>query len=402
MVNIHSTSGQPAQASPRQDPLGGSAGNHLGRLAISSNPSSGTRNGLPNKLAHYSVILWALGILAVAELGLEARARARGWGTLVYGAPKYAQQPAGSPFGPTGDYPFRSTVVPRQKPPGVQRVWVASASYGEHIFLPAEKIFPVLLEEELRLRGLNVQVLNASRGGLTTRSAVRDLEQVAPDWNPDVVLVYHLSNDIDGLTTRMLGPSANESAPAVIHSERAEAPLGAPSAPQSEIEWGPWPTRQARHTTLYSLAKNLVGSRLTAARMLHDQVPAEVALAYEARLEDAIHATQHLGAIPVLVTFATSQPLGDLHPMPENYQRNLLRSNSVLSMDGWRSTVASWNDRLVQVGTEREVSVIDLVPAIAGRPELFIDFVHFTPEGHAEVARILADGLLPILEGLER
>ncbi len=277
---------------------------------------------------------------------------------------------------------------------------MASASYGEHIFLPPEQIFPVLLEDELRERGLDVQVLNASRGGLTARSAVRDLEEVAPDWKPDVVLVYHLSNDMDGLTTGLRDASAGNDPAAVIAAERAGAQLGASGRSQSTPGGDHWPTRKALATNLYSQAKNLVGARLAAARMLRNEVPIGLAEVFEARLEDAIHAARNLGAEPVIVTFATSHPVDHPSPLPAHYRRNLLRKNSVLSTHGWRTGVADWNKRLVRMAAAREATLIDLAPAIEGRSELFTDFVHFTPKGHAKVARTLAGQLAPILEQL--
>ncbi|QDU69712.1 hypothetical protein [Engelhardtia mirabilis] len=351
------------------------------------------------KLAQYAVIFWTLGLLAAAELALEYRAHARGWETLLFGGPTYSELPVDSPFGPTPDYPFRSRIVPREKPPGVLRIWVASASYGEHIFLPADQIFPVVLEDELRERGFEVQVLNASRASLTARAAVRDLELVAPAWQPDVALMYHLSNDLDGLTARMLAVRADEDAEVVIASERAETLAPTAEAAHHEGQ-APWPTRQARRTTLYEQAKNQIGARLTPARMLRDQVPDEVADVFEARAADFIDAARALGAVPVLVTFATSHPPGDPDLFPAGYRRNLYRHNGVLSVAGWRAGAADWNRRLARLGASSGTTVVDLAAAVAGHSEFFIDFVHFTPAGHAQVARTLADALAPVLEEL--
>lgn len=350
------------------------------------------------KLGKYAVVLWTLGFLAAGELALELRAAGRGWETLLFGPPPTAEQPADSPFGPTDDYPFRSRIVPREKPAGTARIWIASASYGEHIFLPADQIFPVRLEDELRERGFAVQVINASRASLSARVAVEELETIAPAWDVDVAVLYHLSNDLDGLSARMLSTGADDTAAAVIEEERRRLDG---SEDDAAVDSGPpWPTALARRTTLYEQAKNQLGARLTPVRMLASEVDAEVAEVFEARARDFVDGAGALGARPVLASFATSHPPGHPEPFPSGFRRNLYRHNGVLSIEGWRAGAADWNARLRAVAADEGVALVDVAEAVSGRPELFVDFVHFTPEGHSAVARTLADGLAPILEEL--
>lgn len=348
------------------------------------------------RLGRYAVVWWTLGFLAAAELALEWRAHARGWETVLFGAPPYAAPASDSPFGPTDDYPFRSRRVPRAKPDGTLRVWIASASYGEHVFLPADEIFPVVLEDELRARGFDVQVLNASRASLTARAAVRDLRRVAPDWSPDVAVLYHLSNDLDGLSARLMAPTAAEDAAAVVADERADS--GTDGGADDVDDDAPWPTAWARRTTLYEQAKNQIGARLTPVRMLARAVDDGVTAVFEARARDFVAAARALDAEPVLCTFAISHPPGDPDPFPAAFRRNLYRHNGVLAIDGWRAGAVEWNARLASIAADEEVALIDVADAVGGRGELFVDFVHFTPDGHAAVARALADGLAPLLE----
>jgi lysophospholipase L1-like esterase len=330
----------------------------------------------------YAVVLWTLGLLAVAELGLEWRAAARGWETLLFGAPAASRLPADSPFGRTADFPFRSRVVEERVPPGVTRLWLASASYAEHIFLPPEQIFPVLLEDELRRRGHQVEVLNASRAAQGIPAAAAELAELGPRYRPDWVLLYQLSNDVDALTNQLQGETA--------------AGGGTPGAAQPSAAAAPWPTELARRTTLYEQAKNQLSPRLAAARMLRDEPVEGLGPALVRDLADFDRTVRAVGARTLVCTFVTSEPdLG--RPLPPDFERKLLRTNAHLSADGWRASIALGNRALAEGAAQLGLPLLDLLPAAPQGAEFFEDLVHFTPIGHRAMAQVLADQLEPWL-----
>ena len=83
--------------------------------------------------------------------------------------------------------------------------------------------------------------------------------------------------------------------------------------------------------------------------------------------------------------------------MPADYRNNLYRYNSYLSERAWRSGVATFNDRLLEIGAREGLPVLDLSSRVAGRTALFRDFCHLKEAGHVEVAKQLADLLEPVL-----
>ncbi len=68
--------------------------------------------------------------------------------------------------------------------------------------------------------------------------------------------------------------------------------------------------------------------------------------------------------------------------------------------DDWRRHVPAYNDAVRLLAAERGAPLVDVQRVFADRPGEFVDECHFTPEGHLEMARLVAaeldrQGLLP-------
>jgi len=349
------------------------------------------------KLRHLSLVLWIAVYLAVVEVALEWRAHRRGYGTLLFtpgglSAANSSAAVAASGFGPTAEYPFRSRVVPHVKPAGTLRIWIASASYAEDRRHVAARIFPVLLEDELRRRGHAVEVLNASRNAYSLGGAERVLREIGAEWSPDLVVAYHYSNDLDELSTALLSV-AGAATPGAAQSEDDAAEE---AAARTEVERH-WPSRLMEATTTYAQAKNQFKARLVALRMLADELPDELVAALEKRVLALDATAQALGAELVLCRFACSHPSSVGGALPIDYRNNLFRYNSHLSERAWRDGVDVYNGLLERVGAREGLPVLALDARISGRTELYRDFTHLTEAGHREVALALADLLEPLV-----
>ncbi|QDU86287.1 hypothetical protein Pla163_34380 [Planctomycetes bacterium Pla163] len=360
------------------------------------------------RLKHFTLLLWIALFLVVGEVALEYRAKSRGFGTLLLsgrglsGANNTAVT-AEHGFGPTEDYPFRSRVVPVAKPAGTTRIWIASASYAEDRRWAASEIFPVLLEDELRARGHDVQVLNASSNAYSLATAAKVLHEEGPRWQPDLVLAYHFSNDLDELAPRLLAvggggaPNATES--------RGEGPDGPDAAANTDADEGTPRTEQERWitsrvveaTTAYAQAKNQFKARIVALRILTDRLPPALLDALEERVEAVHGEARALGADFVPVRFAVSDPTSSSGPMPIAYRNNLFRYNSYLSEQAWRTGVDDYNALLVELAARDGLDLVGLDAALSGNGAYFRDFCHLTREGHAAAAKALADQLEPLL-----
>lgn len=358
---------------------------------------------------HFTLLLWIALFLVIGEVALEYRAKSRGFGTLLFsgqglaGANNTAVTTEHG-FGPTADYPFRSRVVPVAKPEGTTRIWIASASYAEDRRWAASQIFPVLLEDELRARGHDVHVLNASSNAYSLATAAKVLREEGPRWQPDLVLAYHFSNDLDELAPRLLAVGGG-GAPNATESRGEESVTDSAGDAQDEgtprTEQERWITsRVVEATTAYAQAKNQFKARIVALRILTDALPPALLDALAGRVE-AVHAeARALGADFVPVRFAVSHPASVSGPMKVAYRNNLFRYNSYLSERAWRTGVDDYNALLTEIAriaAPDGLDVIGLDTALSGNGDYFRDFCHLTLEGHAAAARALADQLEPLL-----
>lgn len=361
---------------------------------------------------HFTLLLWIGLFLLLGELALEYRAKKRGYGALLFDPAAVASVFSGEPvnvsaeettavdgFGPTKGFPFRSRVVDELAPDGTTRIMIASASYAEDRQQPVTAIFPVLLEDELRARGFDVEVLNASSNAYSLGTAARVLAEEGPRWKPDLVLAYHYSNDLDEIAPRVLSvagggaPNANAGEGATNDAAGEDDDDGTPRTERAR----PWPSRLMEATTAYAQAKNQLKARLVALRLLEPTLPPAVLAGLRERLDAVRAVTESFGAELVLVQFACSHPASQGGSLPAPYRNNLFRYNSYLSERAWREGVGDWNTLLAGYGAAHGLAVLDLPSDLAGRHECFRDFCHLTAEGHAVAARALADELEPLL-----
>lgn len=334
-------------------------------------------------------LLWILFVAAALEVALEVRAQRLGWPTLLFGAPQSASSGAAS-SGPTREFPFRSPLLDTSAAPSAPRVWFASASYGEDVQQAVGDVFPNLTVERLRQRGVECVALNASSAGHTTASNAAELRARGAEFAPRVVVLYQMSNDIDKLAAT-LGARGWRSA--VERNAPPSEALAKAAAPNEGFQWGAWLGRQVEATTIYKHLKSLATSRVAQQRPLVDTLGREAELLFEQRVLELVSAARAAGATPVLCTFATAYTLENAASTPQEYELNLLRFNVFLSLRGWLDSVERFNAVLRAIAEREQLQLIDVSAALSGRSELFRDMWHFTKEGHAEVANLLADGL---------
>ncbi len=93
---------------------------------------------------------------------------------------------------------FRGPAVARAKPPGAFRIVALGGSSTFEIGKADDETWPSLLRRRLDERGESmhpIEVMNAATPGYSTWQSSRLLEKRVLDWQPDLVLVYHLAND---------------------------------------------------------------------------------------------------------------------------------------------------------------------------------------------------------------
>lgn len=330
------------------------------------------------------VLFLTLIFLAAIEIGLEVRATMRGWSTLILGAPEEAQNVENPDYGRTPGFPFRSRIVSVEKVPRTVRIWVSSASYAEDSSLPPDVIFPTLVEEEFDSAHVPAQVLNAARAGYTIDANIRQLNELGPVWRPDVVILYQMSLDVNVLSERYLsGPSQRKD----VRTPAQRAGKVAAAGRRALQRW-------SENTTTYQLLHNNLTSRVLGEQLLADRLTPAAESEFRQRLNEFVDDVEALKATPVLCTFATSYDEDTLDQMPTATKLFLFSYNAYLSPRGWVREIERLNEILREVAAEREVPLVDVASRLTGHPELFKDFVHFTPGGHRYVAETIARTLL--------
>lgn len=340
-------------------------------------------------LSHLKVFLWIAIFVVLLEVVLEVRANQRGWDTMVFGfslpTQSVSQQQQGNrEFGPIPAFPFRSKIVPLERESGNHRYWLASSSHAEDIYLPPPMIFPNILERFLKESKINAVVLNASRAGIDIPGNVDDLKRWGGQWKPDYAILYQMSLSIGSIAKHVLG-----------------SPAQAAPANATEVKTGPitWVNKLVEKTTIYANVKGQITARIGASRVLANGLGLQGEEEFTAMLRDFIGAARSIGSVPVLTTFATSHTRKQLGEFPQDIALGLFKYSSFLSVEGWVASVEQFNAAVKRVAAEERVLLIDVERAVAGHPEYFRDFVHFSPAGHEAVAKAMGAALLDFEQG---
>ena len=339
-------------------------------------------------LACLKLFFWIACFLVLGEVGLEFRAKLRGWESILFGlttsVPGVSQGGLGdAEFGPTPSFPFRSRVIPMNRQPGDHRYWLASSSHAEDYYLPPSMTFPNILQRLLNEKGGNTAVLNASRAGIDIPENVNDLKRWGGQWRPDYVILYQLSASITSITKRTPARPRSQGTPVLKPVAKVAGPIT-------------WMNRMIEMTTIYANAKGQISARIGANRVLANDLGLQGEQEYSAMLQDFIVTTRAIKSVPILMTFATSHTRKHLAVFPKDIELGLFKYSSFLSVEGWVASVERMNAVIRRIAAQEEIMLIDVEDAVAGHPEFFRDFVHFTPAGHEAVARTMRDALIKL------
>jgi lysophospholipase L1-like esterase len=253
--------------------------------------------------------------------------------------------------GPSNSLGFRDREHAIEKPPGTFRVLVLGDSVAQGLRVEDDRdIFPVLLEERLRERGVPAEVLNFAVSGYDTRQEVENLAAKGLRFHPDLVLVAYCLND----TTRTDG--------GILETLRTiDAGRGGRTIDAARL--APWLGESA----LYRYLRYRALPAAAAARGVPEGEPVPV---HEALAELSVLA--HRERFDVLL--AVFPRLDTLVPYPFAREHAALRA--LAEADGF--------------------AFVDLLPplrdcALAGTEPVGFDAFHPTAYGHACAAAALAD-----------
>lgn len=84
-----------------------------------------------------------------------------------------------------------------ENPKGAFRVVVLGDSQTFGYIVPREKTFTWMLQDRMTDEGLNAEIINISYSGWSTSQQLEALEMEGMKYNPDLVIVHFVGNDID-------------------------------------------------------------------------------------------------------------------------------------------------------------------------------------------------------------
>ena len=251
-----------------------------------------------------------------------------------------------------------------------------SASYAEDIYVEPENTFPNLLADE-GCPGRCLQVLNASKASKRIADNIADLKQLAAVWQPDIVLLYQMSLEINDLSAKYAGDYSSGDSPGLARHGIAPD----------------WPGQMLESTAIYKLVRGQVTPRISLDRRMADELGPEADKDFEDRLIQVLDESASIGARLVLCTFATSHDERDRGHLPTAVQQFLVTYNLYLSPDGWLTMTERFNEIIRRLARDRHVPLADVSARVTGHAEYFRDFVHFNKQGHRAVAEVIGGAL---------
>jgi lysophospholipase L1-like esterase len=283
---------------------------------------------------------------------------------------------------------FRGVLPAIPKPPGLTRVVCLGGSTTFGYTVSDGEEYPALLGRRL---GAGVEVVNAARPGATTYRNHPYLRDRLLALEPDVLLFYEGYNDLWRSVQRHRQEQTDYAAVDADLPPTAEPlDLGSPR------EW----------TTLPSFLAERLGFRLEERlrpRPLPRRSPDRFAFhpaivrIYEKNLRAMVRLARSRGAQPVLATFATADDAALPAAEREKRLRYVLHQNRDLDVETAAEGIEIYRGITRRVAGEESVPLVDLATILSGDARLFVDTIHFSPEGERRMAQVLGDALAPMV-----
>lgn len=274
---------------------------------------------------------------------------------------------------------FRSPELLQPKPAGTVRLAFVGASTTFCAEVSNnEATWPYLVADSLRehFAGKAIDFINGGVSGYAVQSSLKNLELRIAPLQPDVILIYHGTNDLSGELRAM-----------------AQAQGIGGNLKPPEAAW------MSRHSLLWNLvSKNLtvlLAQRQAESGTLESIKFDAEALGTEFRedLRQLVRAAKATGATVALATFAVH-----MRPGQDNEARRKATESAILYMpgvdfDGLVRAFHRYNDIIREVAVDEGAILIGDEDHIPGNPAHFVDSVHFTDSGSKAQAERVSQAL---------
>lgn len=335
--------------------------------------------------------LLALGMaLLVAVLSLEGAVRVRQW--LKHGSSsptvhKFATDPASGLRIPEpgmqrggvsiNSLGFRGPETTIPKPRGTIRLAFlgGSTTYcaevsGNHA------VWAHLVTESLSFRYPEIafDYVNGGVPGYTTQESLRNLEFRIAQLEPDLIVIYHGTNDLSGDTRRL--------------AEEQGLSNGRPGATSLLAEWS---------TLWFLLEKNwTVYQRQANARRGDNRLefqPSELSAPFRQRLATLVRRAKEVAPAVALVTFSHRVRHEQSDEEKLHASNTSLYYMPYMSVEGLLEGFDEYNRVIRDVAIHQAVILAEAGESIPGNEENFVDSVHLTDEGARRIADLVVQAL---------
>jgi hypothetical protein len=301
---------------------------------------------------------------------------------------------------------YRGGPIPQPKPAGEFRIAClgGSTTYGSMVNDP-ELTYPAQLERALHSNGYpHVRVINAGAEGWASHESLVNFEFRVLDLAPDLVIVYHAVNDLNGRMVWPFEAFQGDNAGAVQHSPglNAAVPLlqrstlarillilsGKPSHLALVGNFTVVPKTARYWAFLYQVSQGTYPSGYFEEASIMDMLDHNPPIYFRRNLESLVAVARAHGVQPVLATFAHS---------------DRVTSDPVLASPEIIRGIREHNELIEEVGAELDVPVYRFADEFPDDPKLFIGAVHLNARGNrvkgTRFARYLIQaGLIPTPE----
>lgn len=288
---------------------------------------------------------------------------------------------AGSELGPIkiNSAGFRSPEIDNTKPPGSIRIaFIGGSTTFCSEVSSNEKTWPHLVWQQLvsKFPEQKMDYVNASVPGYTINSSTRNLEERVKSLNPDVIVLYHATNDL----------ASNSHSIAKKEGLLEEVAIYEPF----------WLSE-------YSLLSNLVEKNLMILARESEAQDVEIKIAYDdAQLRDPfyrdlsklVETSQAMADLVVLVTFSNRLRRDQSPEERLKASQTHLYHIPYLSINGLLDGFELYNRTIREIAASTGVLLIEVEDLIPGDDAHFIDSVHFTDRGSEAMAKLISRGLI--------
>ena len=275
---------------------------------------------------------------------------------------------------------FRGPEIAPIKPKNVMRVAFLGASTTFCAEASGDAaVWPQIVTDLLRRRFANTafDFVNGGVPGYTVESSRKNLKYRIAPLTPDLIVVYHATNDLSGEVR-----------------QRAELAHSAGAADSGHESW------LERHSLFWELVvKNLrvreAQSEVGSGNAHHLQVDAgTLGQDFERDLTSLVRESAAVASRVAVVTFSTQLRADQSLAAQKKAAVSAFVYMPFMSIDGLLAGYGRYNNIIKQVATSEHALLITGEDDIPGDPAHFVDTVHFTDSGNRAMAERVFSALV--------